>query len=110
MKLSATYFGTSVKQGSQAHALVDIPVHLNIKLLNQKMKKHIFWMVIGCGLPLLLIFFAPALGLSSGTSLFIFIVGMFACHLLMPMHHHGNSHEPKQDSVTTKTESYEHQH
>lgn len=26
------------------------------------MKKHIIWMIIGCGLPLLLIFFAPVLG------------------------------------------------
>ena len=67
-------------------------------------------MAIGCGIPLLLIFFAPALGISSGTSLFIFIVIMFACHLFMPMHHNGNSHEPIQDSVTTKTESDEHHH
>ncbi|MEO7305836.1 MAG: hypothetical protein ABIR78_08635 [Ferruginibacter sp.] len=74
------------------------------------MKKHIFWMIIGCGFPLLLIFFAPALGLNSGTSLFIFIVAMFACHLLMPMHHHGNSHDQEQNSLTTKTESHEHHH
>ncbi|MET4081782.1 Flp pilus assembly protein TadB [Pedobacter sp. UYP30] len=52
------------------------------------MNKHTLWMIIGCGLPLLLIFFAPALGLGSGVSLFIFIALMFACHLLMPMHHH----------------------
>jgi hypothetical protein len=38
------------------------------------MKKYIIWMIIGCGLPLLLIFLAPALGLGSGTSLFIFIM------------------------------------
>ncbi len=109
--LSATHFDNSVKQESRAHAFVYPPVHLNIKLQNQEMKKHIFWMIIGCGLPLLLIFFAPALGLSSGASLFIFIVAMFACHLLMPMHHHG-SHADKQqqNSATTKTESNEHQH
>lgn len=43
-------------------------------------------MIIGCTLPLLLIFFVPALGLNSNRSTFIFIVAMFACHLLMPMH------------------------
>ena len=73
------------------------------------MKKHIIWMIIGCGLPLLLIFFAPALGISGSTSTFIFIIAMFACHLLMPMHHHGGhkhgSHE--KHSETSKTENHE---
>ena len=73
------------------------------------MKKHIFWMVIGCTVPLLLIFIAPMLGLGSGTSLFIFILAMFACHLLMPMHHHGDhEHSDKQDTKTLKTENHEH--
>lgn len=44
-------------------------------------------MIVGCGLPLLLIFFAPALGLNDNLTLFIFIIAMFACHLLMPMHY-----------------------
>ncbi len=76
------------------------------------MNKHIFWMIIGCGLPLLLIFFAPALGIGSGTSLFIFIILMFACHLLMPMHHHGahNHEQTPQNSQPTKTENNEHHH
>ncbi|MCB9290741.1 MAG: hypothetical protein H6560_25765 [Lewinellaceae bacterium] len=51
-------------------------------------KKRLFWMLVGCTLPLLLIFFAPALGLSEDTGLFLFILAMFACHLLMP-HGHG---------------------
>ena len=69
-------------------------------------------MIIGCGLPLLLIFFAPALGLGSGTSLFIFLIAMFACHLLMPMHHLGghNQEQNQQNSQTTKTKNHEHQH
>lgn len=54
------------------------------------MKKHIIWMIIGCVVPLLLIFLAPVLGLSSNLSLLIFIIVMFGCHLLMPMHHVGN--------------------
>lgn len=59
------------------------------------MKNHTLWMLIGCGLPLLLIFFAPALGLSNDISLFIFILAMFACHLMMPhhKHHHDNQEE-----------------
>jgi hypothetical protein len=57
------------------------------------MNKHIIWMIIGCGLPLLMIFFAPALGLGNGASLFMFIIVMFACHLLMPMHQHGGHNQ-----------------
>ena len=73
------------------------------------MKKHILWMIVGCTIPLLLIFFAPALGLSSNTSLLIFIVAMFACHLLMPMHHGGHSdNKQHKHSQTSKTENHEH--
>ncbi len=72
-------------------------------------------MIIGCGLPLLLIFFAPALGLGFGTSLLIFVLLMFACHLLMPMHGHGahkrdNAGEEQQDTQTIKTQNHEHYH
>lgn len=71
--------------------------------------KHIIWMVIGCTLPLLLIFFAPSLGLGSGAALFIFIVAMFACHLLMPMHHHDDHRQKQQQNPgTSKTENHEH--
>lgn len=60
------------------------------------MNKHIIWMIIGCAVPLLLIFLAPALGLSGNLSLLIFIIFMFGCHLLMPMHHGGHEeHESK---------------
>lgn len=73
------------------------------------MKKHILWMIIGCTIPLLLIFFAPALGLSGNTSLLIFIVAMFACHLLMPMHHGGHAHHKQHEhSETSKSENHEH--
>lgn len=58
------------------------------------MNKHQFWMIIGCIVPLLLIFIAPLIGLGSGIALFVFIVAMFACHLLMPMHQHGD-HKPE---------------
>ena len=55
--------------------------------------KHAIWMIVGCTLPLFLIFLAPALGLGSNLSLFIFIIVMFACHLFMPMHHRGHNQE-----------------
>jgi hypothetical protein len=72
------------------------------------MKKHIIWMIIGCTLPLLLIFFAPAIGISGNVSLFIFIIAMFVCHLLMPMHHGGQGHGSHQEySETTKTNTHE---
>lgn len=76
------------------------------------MSKHIIWMIIGCGLPLLLIFFAPALGLRSGTALFIFILAMFACHLLMPMRHYGrhNPEETQRNSEITTTYNHAYQH
>lgn len=66
------------------------------------------WMIIGCSIPLLLIFFAPALGLSSNWSLFIFIIAMFACHLLMPHNEgHGQNHKVE-NSVTNKHKSHAH--
>jgi len=85
-------------------------------------KNHWIWMVIGCGLPLLLIFFAPALGITGYNGLFIFIVLMFAIHLFMPHGSHGhgghnhsgkhNNHEQgeKTHSSETKKEHEGHHH
>lgn len=76
------------------------------------MNRNIFWMIIGCGIPLLLIFFAPVVGLGSGVSLLLFIIGMLVWHLLMPMHPYGghNREQNKQNSQTTKIENHEHHH
>jgi len=83
---------------------------------------HWIWMVIGCGLPLLLIFFAPALGITGYNGLFAFIILMFAIHLFMPHGSHGHgghNHSGKQSdhkhvkespSVETKDEHKGHQH
>ena len=46
--------------------------------------KHYFWMLIGCTLPLLLIFFAPLFNVSKEVSLLVFMLAMFACHFPMP--------------------------
>ena len=53
------------------------------------MKNHTIWMIIGCVVPMLLIFILPAFGVSNQVALVIFIVLMFACHFLMLGHHHG---------------------
>lgn len=47
------------------------------------MKGHGLWMLLGCLLPLFLIFLLPLLGLSGNVGTFLFIVLMFACHLMM---------------------------
>ncbi|RTL60041.1 MAG: hypothetical protein EKK37_04150 [Sphingobacteriales bacterium] len=53
--------------------------------------KHTLMMLVGCALPLLLIFMAPLFGIRGNWSVFIFVAAMFACHLLMPMHHHSDN-------------------
>jgi len=76
------------------------------------MNKHTFWMIIGCTVPLLLIFLLPLFGITGNYSFLIFIVAMFACHLLMPMQHGGYEHDGhKEHSKTAKTDNHEsHQH
>lgn len=68
--------------------------------------KHVIVMLLGCVLPLLLIFLAPALGLRSNTSFFFFMIAMFACHLLMPMHHGGHRHGQHPNPATAKNENH----
>jgi len=85
---------------------------------------HWIWMVIGCGLPLLFIFLAPSFGIGNSSSLFIFILFMFACHLFMPHGSHqqgGHNHsQHKQNeegesgentaSVKPKNQNQRHKH
>ena len=56
------------------------------------MTKHNIRMIIGCVLPLLLIFILPLFGVGSGVTLFIFIILMFGCHLLMMGGHGKHEH------------------
>ena len=72
-------------------------------------RNHMFWMVIGCTVPLLLIFLAPAIGLGGNSSLFLFIVAMFAIHLFMPGHGVHGGHQPNQSS-SKETQNEQHQH
>lgn len=68
------------------------------------MKRHWLWMVIGCGLPLLFIFLAPALGINGTYSLLTFIVLMFAVHLMIPMDHKGHTHGLSDDNLHRNTD------
>ena len=76
------------------------------------MTKHTILMIIGCTVPLLLIFLLPLFGITGNYSFLIFIVAMFACHLLMPMHHGSHQHNShKEHSETLKKDNNEtHQH
>lgn len=52
---------------------------------------HTLKMLIGCLVPLLLIFLLPYFGVTEEWSIFLFIVFMFGCHLFMMRgHDHGD--------------------
>ena len=62
--------------------------------------KHALIMVIGCGIPLLLIFLLPLFGVSNRVTFSIFIVLMVVCHVvhfaMMGRHgSHGRGQEPE---------------
>lgn len=50
---------------------------------------HTLKMIIGCALPLLLIFVLPLFGISEGVTLLVFVVLMLGCHLFMMKDHGG---------------------
>jgi len=53
--------------------------------------RHSLVHLLGCLLPLLVIFLLPFFGLGGGAALFVVIVLMFACHLFMMRGHaHGD--------------------
>jgi cell division protein FtsW (lipid II flippase) len=60
------------------------------------MKNHGLWMIIGCIVPLLLIFILPLFGIRGGGLLFIFLIVMFVAHLFMMAGHkdHRNGGKP----------------
>jgi hypothetical protein len=72
-------------------------------------KNHMLWMILGCGIPLLVIFLAPALGIGGNTSLFLFIILMFGFHLVMPMQHGGHKHS-EDHNETDDTEHHQEEH
>ena len=60
------------------------------------MNKHLFWMIIGCTVPLLLIFLLPLFGITGNYSFLIFIVLMFGCHFMMMGRHGKHYHSSPQ--------------
>lgn len=68
--------------------------------------KHHFWMIIGCILPLILIFLLPLFGVGSGFLLFVFLVLCFGLHLVMMTrggHKHGTNKQNDQGGRHGKT-------
>jgi len=58
------------------------------------MKNHNLWMILGCVLPLLLIFFLPLFGAGGGEFLFLFLILCFGMHLLMMGGHGKDDDKP----------------
>ena len=54
--------------------------------------KHSLMMIAGCVLPLVFLFLLPLFGISSGVTLFVFIVLMFGGHLFMMKGHAHQGH------------------
>ena len=66
------------------------------------MKKHEILMLIGCTLPLLLIFLLPVFGITDNVFLILlFLVLMLLCHLFMPMNYGRHGHQSGKDSGKT---------
>lgn len=62
---------------------------------------HVLKHLLGCLVPIALIFLLPLFGVGEGITLFVFIVLMFGCHLFMMRGHHGDhdaGHETRRDS------------
>ncbi len=57
------------------------------------MKGHGLGMIIGCGLPLVLLIVLPKLGVSANLTMILAIVLMLACHLFMGMGHRSKDRE-----------------
>lgn len=72
--------------------------------------KHGILHILGCLLPIALIFILPALGFSQGFTFTVFIVLMFACHLFMmgghshAEHDHGNEPHSHGKEISKKEE------
>lgn len=61
------------------------------------MKNHALMMLIGCGLPMLLLFILPGFGVSREATIIIFMVLMMGCHLMHFKHmgHDDHKHDHK---------------
>lgn len=60
--------------------------------------KHGLLHILGCIVPISLIFILPALGVSSGVTYTVFIALMFACHFFMMGGHSRGAHDQGSES------------
>jgi len=63
-------------------------------------------MIVGCTLPLLLILLAPVFGIRGNASVVLFVLVMFACHLLMPHYSGRHHHEGTETSKPIRHETH----
>ena len=66
-------------------------------------------MIIGCTVPLMLIFLLPLFGITGNNTFLIFIVLMFCCHLMM-MGKHGHNHQHSNTNQDKNDNNELHQH
>lgn len=59
-------------------------------------------MIVGCVLPLLLIFLAPVIGIEGNIPLFTFLLVLFGVHLLLPIKHKGHIHGLSEENYEKK--------
>ena len=66
---------------------------------------HYWRMLLGCMIPILMIFALPLFGVSEGVTLTVFLVLMLGCHLLMvPNHSLGhNDHQQQKENDNANT-------
>lgn len=87
MKILARRTSNWLKEQSDPQSLTEKP---------EATVNHYVRMLLGCVLPMALIFVLPLFGVSEGISFTVFLVLMLACHLLMtPSHLAKGSSSPK---------------
>ncbi len=74
------------------------------------MNRHMFWMVIGCVAPLILVFVLPLIGIKGSWPLLAGLVGMFVLHLFMMGRHRGEGedHEGHENGGDSKEAHHGH--
>ncbi len=68
---------------------------------------HTLRVLLGCLVPLLLLFLLPLIGLGEGVTLVIAIVLMFACHLFM-IGDHQHTHADEESHNSSQGDPYAH--
>lgn len=56
-------------------------------------KNHIFWMILACIIPLLIVLLLPVFGIRSKYTIFIAMILMIVVHIFMMKNHNHNKHQ-----------------